>query len=78
MIIDSQPLSVAVLASILFGETLSGAGYVGLVVGLLGLVLLEVTPETISSLLNDGAHIAHRCCKLTDCSFQSLCKEFMH
>ena len=54
VIIDSQPLSVAVLASILFGETLSGAGYVGLIVGLLGLVLLEVTPETISSLLSSG------------------------
>ncbi len=47
---------MAVLASILFGETLSGAGYIGLVIGLLGLVLLEVTPETISNLLNDGDH----------------------
>ena len=54
MIIDSQPLSVAVLASILFGETLSAAGYVGLAVGLLGLVLLEVTPETLTTLLNNG------------------------
>lgn len=54
MIIDSQPLSVAVLASILFGETLSAAGYVGLVVGLLGLCLLEVSPESISTLLHSG------------------------
>lgn len=54
VIIDSQPLSVALLASILFGETLTGAGYVGLVVGLLGLCLLEVTPQTVSDLLSHG------------------------
>ena len=54
VIIDSQPLSVALLASILFGETLSAAGYGGLVIGLLGLCLLEVSPESISGILGNG------------------------
>lgn len=54
VIIDSQPLSVALLASVLFGETLTVAGYGGLVVGLLGLCLLEVTPQTLADLLNHG------------------------
>lgn len=41
VIIDSQPLSVALASSILFGETLGLGGIVGLVLGVSGLVLLE-------------------------------------
>lgn len=48
MIIDSQPLSVALLAALLFGERLRPAGVAGLGVGVLGLCLLEVPPEAIS------------------------------
>lgn len=54
VIIDSQPLSVALLASILFGESLSIAGYAGLAIGLLGLCLLEVSPEVLTDLLGKG------------------------
>lgn len=42
MIIDSQPLTVAVLASLLFGETIGFIGAAGLVLGVIGLLLLEV------------------------------------
>lgn len=43
IIIDSQPLTVAVLAALLFGESIGVVGAAGLVLGVIGLVLLEVT-----------------------------------
>ncbi|KAF7835528.1 hypothetical protein G2W53_010387 [Senna tora] len=42
VIIDSQPLTVAVLAALLFGESIGIIGAAGLVFGVIGLVLLEV------------------------------------
>jgi len=42
VIIDSQPLTVAVLAALLFGESIGVVGAAGLVLGVIGLVLLEV------------------------------------
>ncbi|KAH9290102.1 hypothetical protein KI387_034219 [Taxus chinensis] len=42
VIIDSQPLTVAVLAAILFGESIGTVGAAGLVLGVIGLLLLEV------------------------------------
>ncbi|RLN39120.1 WAT1-related protein [Panicum miliaceum] len=42
VIIDSQPLTVAVLASLLFGESIGAIGVGGLVLGVVGLLLLEV------------------------------------
>jgi drug/metabolite transporter (DMT)-like permease len=47
VIIDSQPLSVAVLAALLFGEALSGLGIAGLFIGVAGLLLLEVPQEVL-------------------------------
>ena len=47
IIIDSQPLSVALLASLFFGERLTGARYLGLAIGVLGLGLLELSPDTL-------------------------------
>ncbi|EXC20584.1 putative transporter [Morus notabilis] len=41
VIIDSQPLTVAVLAALLFGESIGVVGAAGLVLGVLGLLLLE-------------------------------------
>ncbi|MCH91877.1 WAT1-related protein [Trifolium medium] len=41
VIIDSQPLTVAVLAALLFGESIGAVGAAGLVLGVVGLVLLE-------------------------------------
>ena len=40
VIIDSQPITVAVLASLFLGETLSAVGIGGLAIGVLGLLLL--------------------------------------
>ncbi|XP_020094659.1 WAT1-related protein At3g02690, chloroplastic [Ananas comosus] len=42
VIIDSQPLTVAVLAALLFGESIGAIGAAGLVLGVIGLLLLEV------------------------------------
>lgn len=55
VIIDSQPLTVAVLASIFYGETLGAEGVAGLALGILGLLLLELPPEVLTSVVNsDG------------------------
>eukprot|EP00879_Flechtneria_rotunda_P024434 GHRR01025903.1.p1 GENE.GHRR01025903.1~~GHRR01025903.1.p1 ORF type:complete len:299 (+),score=125.51 GHRR01025903.1:136-1032(+) len=48
VIIDSQPLSVAVMAALLFGEALSAVGVAGLFIGVAGLLLLEVPPDALS------------------------------
>lgn len=53
VLIDSQPLTVAVVAAILFGESLSLAGIFGLVLGIGGLLFLEVPLDT----LNSWAHL---------------------
>ncbi|KAJ1295006.1 hypothetical protein BS78_01G190000 [Paspalum vaginatum] len=42
VIIDSQPLTVAILASLIFGESIGAIGAGGLVLGVVGLLLLEV------------------------------------
>eukprot|EP00850_Spirogloea_muscicola_P013055 SM000087S23337 [mRNA] locus=s87:5117:8130:- [translate_table: standard] len=56
VIIDSQPLTVAVLATIFFGETLSLVGVAGLILGVVGLCLLEVPREAFAQALSpDGA-----------------------
>jgi drug/metabolite transporter (DMT)-like permease len=47
VIIDSQPLTVALLASIFFGEKLGKLGVLGLGMGVAGLLLLEVPPELL-------------------------------
>jgi drug/metabolite transporter (DMT)-like permease len=47
VIIDSQPLSVAVLAALLFGEALSPLGIAGLFIGVAGLLLLELPQEVV-------------------------------
>ncbi|KAK4758398.1 hypothetical protein SAY87_019699 [Trapa incisa] len=41
VIIDSQPLTVAILAAFLFGESIGVVGAAGLVLGVIGLLLLE-------------------------------------
>ena len=56
VIIDSQPLTVAVLASILFGETLGASGIGGLALGVVGLSLLEIPSETLVGLINSSSN----------------------
>lgn len=43
VIIDSQPLTVAILAALLFGESIGIVGAAGLVLGVIGLLLLEAS-----------------------------------
>ncbi|CAK0783696.1 hypothetical protein CVIRNUC_006895 [Coccomyxa viridis] len=52
VIIDSQPLTVALLASLLFGERLGLLGFLGLGLGVLGLCLLEVPVEVLQGALS--------------------------
>lgn len=47
VIIDSQPLSVALLAALLFGEALSPLGISGLFIGVAGLLLLELPQDAL-------------------------------
>ena len=56
MIIDSQPLTVALLASVLFGERLGALGFVGLGLGVVGLCLLEVPVEALQGELSFPRH----------------------
>lgn len=50
VIIDSQPLSVAVLAALLFGERLGPRGLLGLGLGVVGLLLVEIPEESLVAL----------------------------
>lgn len=49
VIIDSQPLTVAVLAALLFGESIGFVGAAGLVLGVVGLLLLEVPALSVDN-----------------------------
>ena len=52
MIIDSQPLTVALLASLLFAERLGALGFLGMGLGVVGLCLLEVPPDALQGKLS--------------------------
>lgn len=52
VIIDSQPITVALLAALFFGEKIGSKGAIGMVLGILGLCMLEVPPQV----LLDGLH----------------------
>lgn len=49
------------MASILFGERLTSAGYVGLVVGVLGLCLLEIPEDGITTFIQGKLSLALAC-----------------
>jgi drug/metabolite transporter (DMT)-like permease len=57
VIIDSQPLTVAALAALLFGERLRPAGVAGLGVGVAGLCLLEVPPDALAGARSVGFRV---------------------
>ncbi|KAK9849781.1 hypothetical protein WJX84_001328 [Apatococcus fuscideae] len=56
IIIDSQPLTVAILAALLYGEQLAGPGYLGLLIGVAGLSLLELPPTVLQDALPAVSH----------------------
>eukprot|EP00899_Mesostigma_viride_P025007 jgi/Mesvir1/5691/Mv15706-RA.1 len=47
VIIDSQPITVAILASLLFNEKLTPVNVLGLLLGVVGLTILEVPVDTL-------------------------------
>ena len=51
VIIDSQPLTVAILASIIYGETLAPAGVAGLGLGVVGLLMLELPGAALDAIV---------------------------
>jgi drug/metabolite transporter (DMT)-like permease len=51
VMIDSQPLAVAVMARFLFGEQVGALGWVGLALGLVGISLLGIPDEWLTALL---------------------------
>ena len=55
VIIDSQPLTVTLLAALLFGERIRPAGALGLLAGVAGLCLLELPPDALRGLLQESS-----------------------
>ena len=51
VIIDSQPLTVAILASVIYGETLAPAGVAGLGLGVVGLLMLELPRAALDAVV---------------------------
>ena len=49
VLIDSQPLMVALLARILFGDAINPIGWIGLVLGLVGIICLGVPTELLGN-----------------------------
>jgi drug/metabolite transporter (DMT)-like permease len=52
VMIDSQPIAIALLSSILFGEVIGFWGWLGLAIGIAGISLLGLPDEWILSLFN--------------------------
>ncbi len=52
VMIDSQPLAVAVLAWLLFGEVIGGVGWIGLTIGVVGIGLLGLPKDWLMGLFN--------------------------
>ncbi|KAG0563289.1 hypothetical protein KC19_8G019000 [Ceratodon purpureus] len=55
VIIDSQPLTVAVLAAVLYGELLGPKSIIALAFGILGIFLIEVPVAELQSLLHPAS-----------------------
>ncbi|NUN65727.1 EamA family transporter [Pseudanabaena biceps] len=52
LLIDSQPLAVAVLAAVLYKERIGFSGALGLLIGILGISLIGLPSELMSALLS--------------------------
>lgn len=55
VMIDSQPLAVALMSSWLFGESIGAWGWCGLVLGIVGISLIGLPDEWILNVLHPGA-----------------------
>lgn len=70
VIIDSQPLTVALVAALLFGESLTPLGVGGLLLGIFGLLLLELPADQLQSVasLDFGARISLKAMASCQCA----------
>tara|TARA_Y100001968_G_scaffold78043_1_gene69350 strand:- start:2973 stop:3896 length:924 start_codon:yes stop_codon:yes gene_type:complete len=65
VLIDSQPLVVALLARLIFGDAINPIGWIGLMLGLVGIVFLGVPSEFLShwfllgQAVNEGSLLSH-------------------
>ena len=65
VLIDSQPLVVALLARLIFGDAINPIGWIGLTLGLLGIIFLGVPSELLShwfllgKAVNEGSLLSH-------------------
>lgn len=76
VIIDSQPLTVAVVAALLFGESLTALGAGGLILGIFGLLLLELPQEQLQGLASlDFGTLQTSSCVLVCSDIEELHKE---
>jgi drug/metabolite transporter (DMT)-like permease len=57
VMIDSQPLAVALMARFLFGEQVGLWGWLGLAFGVLGITLLGLSPEWLTGWLHGGSSL---------------------
>ncbi|GJZ57258.1 hypothetical protein Tco_0612752 [Tanacetum coccineum] len=57
VVIDSQPLTVVVLASLLYGESIGLVGIAGLILGVVGLALLELKQDQRAHMFLEDGHI---------------------
>ena len=58
VLIDSQPLMVALLARAIFGDAINPVGWIGLSLGLVGIICLGVPPEFLNQWLLLGKSVA--------------------
>lgn len=58
VMIDSQPLAVAIMARLLFGEVVGGFGWLGLLIGVIGISLLGLPDEWIVSLAQGKLNVS--------------------
>lgn len=72
VLIDAQPLVVAILARMLFGNQIGLWGWLGLAIGIAGISLCGLPEESIYALLNEGMPVGNLASNLEGMSWASL------
>lgn len=72
VLIDAQPLVVAILARFLFGNRIGFWGWLGLAIGIAGISLCGLPEESIYALFNEGVPLGNLSSNLAGFSWSSL------